>query len=231
MLARHSDGLVNGVAKRYNVLRGEYLFIEPLEMSGIADESSARAPKPDLADLKSSPAAARTVTDNPEIGFWPSVMGFILEGFALYAASLHSARLFPGESHPDEQIPPSNEILVRERRGFASLVSATAGQGTTSGPEPESDHTRRAGSEVATVGSDSGNFDHATSPHTVRSLCWSWLTSCWETVVTFWMRGREERAVNRAVAALMNLDDETLRDIGIPDRSQNKQIVRYCRDC
>jgi uncharacterized protein YjiS (DUF1127 family) len=231
MLARHSSGSVNRVASRYNVLSGEHLPPEPREKSKISDESATRASQPDLADLKSSSAAARTVTDNPEIGFWPSVMGFILEGFALYAASLHSARLFPVESHPDEQIPPSNEILVRERRSFVSLVSATAGQGTTSGPEPETDHTRRAGSEVATMGNDSGDFDHATSLHTGRSFRWNWLTSCWETVVTFGMHRRKEREVNRTVAALMNLDDETLRDMGIPDRSQLKQIVRFCRDC
>jgi uncharacterized protein YjiS (DUF1127 family) len=28
----------------------------------------------------------------------------------------------------------------------------------------------------------------------------------------------------------MNLDDQTLRDMGISSRSQIKQIVRYCRD-
>ena len=81
------------------------------------------------------------------------------------------------------------------------------------------------------MGDDLGNVEFATSLHTGRSLCWSWLTSCWETVVSFWMHGRKEREVNRAVAALMNLDDQTLRDIGIPDRSQIRQIVRYCRDC
>ena len=134
-------------------------------------------------------------------------MGFILESFALYAASLHSARLFPGESHPDEQIPPSNEILVRERRGFASLVSATAGQGTTSGPEPETDHTRREGSEVATVVDDLGDFNHALPLRTGRSFRRNWLNSCWEMVVTFWMHRRKKREVNRAVAALMKLDD------------------------
>jgi uncharacterized protein YjiS (DUF1127 family) len=231
MLARHSYELVNGAAKRYNVLRGEHLFIEPLETSGISDESSARAPQPDLADLKSSPAAARTVTDSPEIGFWPSVMGFILEGFALHAASMHSVRFCPVEPHPVDEIRPSSEISARERRGFVSLVPATAGEGAISRPEPETDHTRRAGSDVATGGDDLGDFDHATSLHTGRSFRWSWLTSCWETVVTFWMHGRKEREINRAVAALMNLDDQTLRDIGIPDRSQIKRIVRYCRDC
>jgi len=55
MLAKHSSGLVNGVAKRYDVLSGERL---PRKKGGISDESSTRARQPDPADLKSFPAAA-----------------------------------------------------------------------------------------------------------------------------------------------------------------------------
>jgi uncharacterized protein YjiS (DUF1127 family) len=43
--------------------------------------------------------------------------------------------------------------------------------------------------------------------------------------------GRREREIKKAVAALAKLDDRTLRDIGIPRRSQIEQVVRYCRDC
>jgi uncharacterized protein YjiS (DUF1127 family) len=43
--------------------------------------------------------------------------------------------------------------------------------------------------------------------------------------------GRREREIKEAVAALAKLDDRTLRDIGIPQRSQIEQVVRYCRDC
>ena len=60
------------------------------------------------------------MTDNPEIGFWPSVMGFILEGFALYAASMHSVRFCPVEPHPDEEIRPSSEISARAARFFVT---------------------------------------------------------------------------------------------------------------
>jgi uncharacterized protein YjiS (DUF1127 family) len=42
---------------------------------------------------------------------------------------------------------------------------------------------------------------------------------------------RREREIKKAVAALAKLDDRTLRDIGIPQRSQIEQVVRYCRDC
>ena len=44
-------------------------------------------------------------------------------------------------------------------------------------------------------------------------------------------RGRREREIKKAVAAFAKLDDRTLRDIGIPQRSQIEQVVRYCRDC
>jgi uncharacterized protein YjiS (DUF1127 family) len=180
--------------------------------------------------MKLSRAAARTATDNPEIGLWPSVMGFFLEGFALYAASLHSVRLYPVEPDPEEEIPPTREISARARRGFVSLVAARVSQGATSGAGPSNDHPGREGSEVATVVDDLGDSDHATPLRTDRSFRWSWLTSRWEMVVTFWKHGRKEREVNQAVAALMKLDDQTLRDIGIPNRSQIKQIARYCHD-
>ena len=45
-------------------------------------------------------------------------------------------------------------------------------------------------------------------------------------------RGQEfEREIKKAVTALGEFDDRTLRDMGIPHRSQIEQVVRYCRDC
>jgi uncharacterized protein YjiS (DUF1127 family) len=40
-----------------------------------------------------------------------------------------------------------------------------------------------------------------------------------------------EREIERAVALLAKLDDRTLRDLGIPNRSYIEYTVRYCRDC
>jgi uncharacterized protein YjiS (DUF1127 family) len=46
------------------------------------------------------------------------------------------------------------------------------------------------------------------------------------------VRGHEfEREIKKAVTALAEFDDRTLRDMGIPHRSQIEQVVRYCRDC
>jgi len=41
---------------------------------------------------------------------------------------------------------------------------------------------------------------------------------------------RREREIKKAVTALAEFDDRTLRDTGIPHRSQIEQIVRYGRD-
>jgi len=42
---------------------------------------------------------------------------------------------------------------------------------------------------------------------------------------------RRERDIKRAVAALDQLDDRMLRDMGIPSRTEIEQVVRYCHDC
>jgi uncharacterized protein YjiS (DUF1127 family) len=55
------------------------------------------------------------------------------------------------------------------------------------------------------------------SPAAAASRIWE----CW----------RREREIRRAIDGLAKLDDRTLRDIGIPDRSQIDPVVRYCRDC
>jgi uncharacterized protein YjiS (DUF1127 family) len=42
---------------------------------------------------------------------------------------------------------------------------------------------------------------------------------------------RNEREVRRIVRALARFDDQTLRKIGILDRSQIEFAVRFCREC
>jgi uncharacterized protein YjiS (DUF1127 family) len=70
------------------------------------------------------------------------------------------------------------------------------------------------------------NFGCFMSPRTSPSKRVNWLTSLRNTVVTLWTNWRHEREVNRDIAALSELDDRILRDIGIVDRSQIDQIVR-----
>jgi uncharacterized protein YjiS (DUF1127 family) len=46
-----------------------------------------------------------------------------------------------------------------------------------------------------------------------------------------WMYWRNEREIKRAVRALTEFEDQTLRDMGIRDRSQVEFTVRFCREC
>lgn len=46
-----------------------------------------------------------------------------------------------------------------------------------------------------------------------------------------WAQWCRERQIKRAVSALSEFDDRTLRDMGIPTRSRIEHVVRYCRDC
>ena len=52
----------------------------------------------------------------------------------------------------------------------------------------------------------------------------------WRAIARRWAKWRREREIKKAVTALAEYDDRTLRDVGIPDRSQIEQIVRYDRD-
>lgn len=72
--------------------------------------------------------------------------------------------------------------------------------------------------------------EHA-SPAIAPSSHWSWLTSSWQVFDTLWAHWRSERQIKTAIDALAELDDRTLRDMGIPHRSQIEYTVRYCRNC
>ncbi|MEH2493152.1 DUF1127 domain-containing protein [Bradyrhizobium sp. AZCC 2230] len=60
---------------------------------------------------------------------------------------------------------------------------------------------------------------------------WSWWTSLGEMSAVLWKHWRREREIDRAVAALSQYDDRTLRDLGINGRADIERVVRYCRDC
>jgi uncharacterized protein YjiS (DUF1127 family) len=81
------------------------------------------------------------------------------------------------------------------------------------------------------TGTDRANLDGLTSPHIAQRSRRNWLTSSWEVVAALWAHWRREREIRKTVSALAELDERTLRDIGIPHRSQIEQAVRYCRDC
>jgi uncharacterized protein YjiS (DUF1127 family) len=157
----------------------------------------------------------------------------LMDDFALYGASVHLTACFPVTLHSDEEkILRARDISARGRRGFILLVSPTANHDTIS---PRLEHNANeatpAGPEVAFADNSLRELNDVKSPRIDRSNRWKWLTLPWEVVVALWTYGRREREIRRAVAALAELDDRTLRDIGIPHRSHIEQVVRYCHDC
>jgi uncharacterized protein YjiS (DUF1127 family) len=64
-----------------------------------------------------------------------------------------------------------------------------------------------------------------------RSSGPNWLTMAWNAIANRLRNWHREREIRKAAATLAELDDRTLRDIGIPHRSEIEQVVRYCRDC
>jgi uncharacterized protein YjiS (DUF1127 family) len=52
----------------------------------------------------------------------------------------------------------------------------------------------------------------------------------WAAVANRWARWRREREIKEAVATLAEFDDRTLRDIGIPHRSQIEHAARCGRN-
>jgi uncharacterized protein YjiS (DUF1127 family) len=50
-------------------------------------------------------------------------------------------------------------------------------------------------------------------------------------IAALWNHCRDERDIRRAIRALARLDDRSLRNIGIRDRSEIEFTVRFCRQC
>ncbi len=189
MLAKHSSGSENEFIRRHDVASDD---------SSIADKNSTPARRLALAGEKPLPTVMMAVADCQKTGFWSLVFNYLIEGFALYGASLHPTAFFPVEMHPDERkVPTPREISLRKWRTPKYLISPTASQGTASpGFDHNPDQTTPAGSALASAD---------------QSL--------------------RERQIQKAVAAMVKLDDLTLRNLGIPHRSYIEQTVRYCHDC
>ena len=203
----NSPGSLNGVARPYSVPSRE-LRIALRDNSSPTHENLARAPRLDLADVKSPPVIMPTMTraDRQKTAPWSPLFTSFIEGFALYGASygcygalLNAIATSSVKSCPTEaSTPQPEEISPCERRKFISLVSPAASPGTTA---------------------------------PARETSRNWRTKHWSAIAGRWADWRRQREIKKAVAALTKLDDGTLRDLGIPHRSQIEQVVRYCRDC
>lgn len=140
--------------------------------------------------------------DAPPASPWRVAFEFVMEGFAMYGASLHPTATMPVQ-------------IIR-----------TSSKSAFTGAQWSTDHASRPWEDDHAV-----EFERDVRADVPPSHHWSWPGSLAATIAARWTHWRREREIKRAVAALSQYDDRTLRDMGICGRADIEQVVRYCRDC
>jgi uncharacterized protein YjiS (DUF1127 family) len=202
------------------------------------DQKLVPAPRPTLENAAAQeviPPAMSTVTgtDRANLASWSSAFTYLMEGFTLYGASLHPNAYFPVERYQAEKsIPQPWGISQREWRRFISLaLRSLLAAWWHSSLNTLPIGSRPMNPRSATADNILVEFDGVTSPHVAQPSRRNWLTSSWEVIAALWTHWRREHEIRKTVSVLAECDDRTLRDIGIPHRSQIKQTIRCCRDC
>jgi hypothetical protein len=163
---------------------------------------------------------------------WPPPFWFFLEGFALYGASLYGFATIgvPGEvGAPQPQKPDGSE----RRKSMTLVSSAAPAQITLLRREDVVDRTAfgtRLRSTKDVLASKGVLAFPAREIDQYRFVRPGWLAIVRRAIASRWAMWRHEREVKRAVTALAEFDDRTLRDMGILDRADIEQRVREGRD-
>ncbi len=175
--------------------------------------------------------AVVTRADHRDAAPWSSMFASFGRAFALHGTSycnlLHAIATSPVESCSIET--EAERLAVRERRSSLAVISSSASPKLTEAELEQEAGRTGPGPEARSEGAGPAEFD-SSPPFTDRLSLRRWLTSPRSTVANRWMQWRREREIKKAVAALLALDDRTLRDIGILHRSEIEQVVRYCFD-
>lgn len=158
-----------------------------------------------------------TAPEPTEKSVWSSALDFIAEGLTACSASFYPpmAYLNAGDGVLDE-VPPRETSAANKDRVTLYLVPNPA-------QRTEDDSPAENGLAMATA---------APSPQEIEPRRrWNWLSSCCEVVAAIWAHKRRERKIRQAINALAALDDSTLKELGIHDRDQIEDAVRYGNDC
>jgi hypothetical protein len=116
MLENFLSGSANGVVKHYDAPRDGSLAAG--RSRTMRQPNSENKPLPRVTN-------AASVTDRQQTGFWSLLISSVMEGLALYGASVHAGVLFPVEPDPgEEQSPAPREIAVRRWRGPIRVISS-----------------------------------------------------------------------------------------------------------
>ncbi|MDA9399582.1 DUF1127 domain-containing protein [Bradyrhizobium sp. CCBAU 45389] len=168
----------------------------------------ARTARLDQAETGSDLSLQAAAPDR-EVSLIRSVVFAFMEGFALYGAALHPSAAMPVHA------------ILAARRDWEPYPDA----GEPAKPMQNGDGRGTLSTENIV------KLDRLLPRDMQPERRWSWLRSAGETLTLLLSHVRREREIRRAVAALAELDDRTLRDLGIRSRSEIEWTVRYCHDC
>ena len=204
MLKKRASRNVNRFVGLHDPQEGAAVCAVLSDDSGIARLTPAA--RPDLPE--SSPAAIPTIATAgyAPSSLWWSVLASFAEGFGAYSVALY----------PTGDIPVQGVLLARrESPQHPGCRGLTANR---------REHETGLLSEDIRPGSGS-TLDASQPRHR------NFLASIYDTAAALWAHWRREREIKRAVVALAQFDDRSLRDMGIASRSEIEQVVRYCHDC
>jgi uncharacterized protein YjiS (DUF1127 family) len=159
-----------------------------------------------------------------------ALLSSFIEGFALFAM-LHLPATSGIESYSTEaKAEQPEKTFTHERRRYLAIVSSSTRPEVT-GSELKNE-TNRTGSGSGAPSADAGRVavNDSSSFEADRSDYRNWLTKPWSAVAGRWQHWHHEREIKQAVATLVELDDRTLRDIGISHRSLIEHAARYGRN-
>ncbi|MGY8708662.1 DUF1127 domain-containing protein [Bradyrhizobium sp. 18BD] len=156
-----------------------------------------------VADTASRPAPPDAEPAQDAGTFWWALLFSLMEGFALYGAALHPTAVMPVHA------------ILAARKDL----------------ELEPDAAEPVQSSAAVRHGNVVKLDRVGPSGARPERRWHWLRAVGESVAALVVWLRREREIRRAVAALQELDDRTLRDLGIRGRAEIEWTVRYCHDC
>lgn len=219
----------NRVVTLYSTTNSEECGVAVAERSGPERRGVSRAALY-LAHVGSySRETPVAVPVRPEKTIWSSAFDFIVEGFANCGEVLHPSIQYRLDDHvPEAEAEPYMAFSANERRIVLSLVPSVAKSARDDQRETK---LRAMTFEKWLEQEDLAESSRLSTHEATKPNRWNWLTSCWDVVTTAWAHMRREREIRQAIDALAELDDLTLKDIGIHHRRQIEYAVRNGHDC
>jgi uncharacterized protein YjiS (DUF1127 family) len=220
MLSKNSSTAKMRPGNGHRPLNGRDVAFEDIDGVFAASRRRAVVPRPDSSVRRiPSTAPESKEADCPPLSFWSVVFENLMEGFALYGSSLHPNGLAAELPRMDDNIRQAADEMSPPR-GPRAVVPYSASRGEVAAARLEQT-SGVAFTEVALLESK-GAASAGVVRRTVRRL--------WNLTAGFWANWRREREITKAVRALAEFDERTLRDMGIGDRAQIDRTVRYGRD-